>query len=187
MFCGADQYQLARLSWSTPCSCTTVGGRPCGPDRWRGNKVFVKKKVKEKTRIVTLCAGCRAAVCSTTPISIRGCARWNEVVEDKEFIFGCPECTIRLKLPGKVGVLGLHVYAIRKLNPPLQIQLREPYKVPKKWEMLFRLDPAALILAVRWHETHISFGKMLRDLLVISYKGDEGSVSTPHPNTGHTP
>jgi len=32
VFSGADQYQLAQLSWSTSRPCTTVGGRLRGPD-----------------------------------------------------------------------------------------------------------------------------------------------------------
>lgn len=66
----------------------------------------------------------------------------------------------------------------RPSPPSLQIMLKEPRLVPKKWEMLFRYDPAVLIIAVRWHQTDVSFGKLLRNQLLIDYVGNGDSVST---------
>lgn len=43
--------------------------------------------------------------------------------------------------------------------------------------VVYRYDPAVLIIHVRWHETTNSFGKLLRDLLYLSYAGNEKSVS----------
>lgn len=46
-----------------------------------------------------------------------------------------------------------------------------------KWEIPFRYDPAVLIVSIRFQRTAHSFGKVLRDRLLISYGGNEQSVS----------
>ena len=53
---------------------------------------------------------------------------------------------------------------------------------PRKELVLERYDPPVLIIHVRWHKTTESFGKLLRDVLYLSYAGNEDSVSVPHPS-----
>jgi hypothetical protein len=56
--------------------------------------------------------------------------------------------------------------------------LAEPGKVPDKQTVLFRYDPAVLIVSVRWHGNQHSFGKYVRDRLYLTYANNEESVST---------
>lgn len=53
--------------------------------------------------ILLLCAGCRVGVCSTSPISSRGCALWDEKIDDSDFIFYCPDCCRSLRKLGQVS------------------------------------------------------------------------------------
>ena len=63
----------------------------------------------------------------------------------------------------------------------MQLSLTEPDSRPHKHELLYRYDPVVLIIHVRWHDTPDSFGKLVRDLLYLSYAGNEGSVGFAHP------
>lgn len=57
-----------------------------------------------------------------------------------------------------------------------QVGIDNPDGLPEKSELLFRYDPAVLIIHIRWHETKTSFGKIVRDLLGLGYAGNEESV-----------
>jgi len=61
-------------------------------------------------------------------------------------------------------------------TPGLQVSFINPDALPDPHDILFRYDPAVLIIHVRWHETRESFGKVIRDLLCLSYVGNEDSV-----------
>lgn len=78
-------------------------------------------------------------------------------------------------------VFQLSLYYGRHLLPSPQIGLQPGVTKPLKETVLERYDPPVLIIHVRWHETDQSFGKFLRDLLYLSYAGNEDSVSVPHP------
>ena len=63
------------------------------------------------------------------------------------------------------------------LTSILKVKLKNPSSIPDKSDVLFRYDPPVLIIYVRWHENEQSVGKILRDLLYLSYAGNEDSVS----------
>jgi hypothetical protein len=85
------------------------------------------------------------------------------------------ECEV--VLPGTCTI-GYHM---AKAYLDLQVGLKAPHTLPDKADILYRYDPAVLIIYVRWHETRQSFGKLLRDLLYLSYAGNEDSVRGPRP------
>ena len=59
----------------------------------------------------------------------------------------------------------------------LQIALAEQQKIPEKWDILFRYDPAVLVVSVRFRKDLHFFGKLLRDRLHLTYGGNEQAVS----------
>ena len=58
----------------------------------------------------------------------------------------------------------------------LQIELAEPTSIPDKWDMLFRYDPAVLVVSIRYRKDKHFFGKLLRDHLHMAYSGNEQAV-----------
>ena len=66
------------------------------------------------------------------------------------------------------------------LIPLLQVKLSEPEKLPDKWGVLFRYDPAVLVISIRWPEKTNGFGQLVRDRLHLPYTGNEQSVSAPY-------
>ncbi|KAF9646686.1 hypothetical protein BDM02DRAFT_3188658 [Thelephora ganbajun] len=114
-----------------------------------------------------LCAGCRVGLCSAGLGSMRGCIVWDPRIRTDDFIFFCPYC-------------------IKSQKRPCSIRLAEPTKVPERWSILFRYDPAVLIVSIQWLQNAHSFGKLLRDRLCLSYANNEESIkrslkSTQHP------
>lgn len=61
-----------------------------------------------------------------------------------------------------------------------QLRLLQPDRVPDKWDILFRYDPAVLIVDIRWHENTVSVGELLQTRLHLSYAGNRNSVSLPY-------
>jgi len=57
------------------------------------------------------------------------------------------------------------------------MRLAEPNKIPEKWDILFRYDPAVLVVSIRFQKDKHFFGKLLRDRLHLAYKGNEQAVS----------
>lgn len=57
-----------------------------------------------------------------------------------------------------------------------QMELTNPLDIPDKWGILFRYDPAVLIVSIRLPSNVHSFGKLLRDRLYLSYFNNEKSV-----------
>lgn len=60
----------------------------------------------------------------------------------------------------------------------LQLQLRQN-NLPHAHELWIRYDPPVLVVVITWHQTAVKFGKLLYDLLSISYAGNEDSVRAP--------
>jgi len=46
-----------------------------------------------------LCTGCRCDVCVNTSQSTRGCAIWQECVDNDDFVFHCKQCTVHWRVP----------------------------------------------------------------------------------------
>jgi len=57
--------------------------------------------------------------------------------------------------------------------------------MPRKGMVIERYDPPVLIIHVRWHETAQSFGKLMHNLLYLSYAGNEDSVSAGPTGPGY--
>ena len=60
-----------------------------------------------------------------------------------------------------------------------QLRLAEPEKIPEKQMILFRYDPAVLIISIWYNKSQHSFGKVLQDQMCLSYGGNAESVG-PH-------
>jgi len=52
-----------------------------------------------------LCVGCRCGICVNTPQTSRGCAIWQECIEDDDFVFHCKRCTVHWRVPCPVSHL----------------------------------------------------------------------------------
>jgi len=124
--------------------------------------------------MLLLCAGCRVSLCTARGSTMKHCVVWDPMIHQDSFIFFCPYCVKSQRLPCSVGAHYSAGFSWSMLL--LQVKLTEPDQVPDKWSVLFRYDPAVLIVSVRWHKTKHGFGKLVRDRLYIPYTNNEQSV-----------
>lgn len=119
-----------------------------------------------------LCAGCRVAICSTSPGSTIGCLLWDDKASQDDFVYYCPYCA--RKNPSSVCVrvdLGKTL-----LTKSEQLRLRDK-EFPDMDDVWFRYDAPVLLVSITWHGTRARFGHYLHNRLLLSYFGTEDLVS----------